>query len=68
MVEEDYLSILFTLNFSAGANAIHLCWVLVRVHVNDFSIAAVSKQEACFRVSVNLKVRGVVVANLLSLP
>ena len=68
MVKEDDLSILFTLNLLASANAILLRWVQVGVDVNHFSISSVSKEQSRVRVSINLEVWRVVVLNLLAFP
>ena len=67
MIKEHDLSVLFTFDLGALA-VVPSCDVCVRVHIDDFTIPAVSKQQTSLRVGIHFEVGRVVVVNLLSLP
>ena len=56
VVEEDDLSILFTLDFSASADTILLGRVQVWVNIDHLSITTVSEEETGVRVGIYLEI------------
>ena len=68
MVEEDDLSIVFTLDFSASAYSILLCRVLVWIHIDHLSVTTISEEETGVRVGIDFEIRRVSVLYLLAFP
>ena len=56
VVEEDDLSILFTLDFSASADTILLGRVQVWVNIDHLSVTTISEEETGVRVGIYLEI------------
>lgn len=54
MVKEDNLSVIVSLDFNSFSSV--TWWVLIWIHIDDFSIPLVPEQETSIRVGINSEV------------